>query len=339
MARPVVIPWPRSEPRREPARVMLHRTPQGNEECEAMLAGLLERPARIQPKYFYDAQGRALFGAICRLDEYLPAALEAEIFLAEEAAIAAELPVNCQWIDLGCGDCSKSQSWLKAAGARRFIGVDAAEGWLRPALRRLSADCRGVETVGVVADLAAEWSLHALLAERPHWPPVFFYAGSSIGNFEPEAALALLRTIQRHCRDSGGRLLIGVDFVKDRPLLEAAYADALGVTAAFNRNVLRVANRLLAADFALDDFAHVAFFNSRAERIEMHLMSCRAQRVHFGVPPRAERLFQAGETIVTEYCYKFQPLQFAKLLAQAGFGRQRLWTDAGKGYGVFLAAV
>ena len=337
MARPVVVPWPRSEPQ-DAARVLLQTRAGANEDGEAMLAGLLERPARISPKYFYDAQGRALFGAICRLNEYLPAVLEAAVFVAEEAAIAAELPLNCQWIDLGCGDCSKSLSWLRAAGARRFIGVDAAEGWLRPALRRVAAEHNGIEAVGVVTDLTQDWSLHALLAERPHWPPVFFYAGSSIGNFEPDAALRLLGTIERHCRDSGGRLLIGVDLVKDKALLEAGYNDALGVTAAFNRNVLRVANRALAADFVLSDFTHVAFFNAREQRIEMHLMSSRTQCVRFGSPPHTERLFEAGETIVTEYCYKFHPLQFSKLLAQAGFSRQRLWTDPSMGYGVFLAA-
>ncbi len=279
------------------ARIVVQHRADAEDERRRMLAALLERPARIDPKHFYDRQGSALYGAITRLQEYYPARVEAAILRRHRAAICAELPQRPQWIDLGCGDGDKAVEWLRGCAAQRYVGVDIADAWLRTTLTNL-ARTSPIDAVGVVADLSTPWSLRELLAERAA-PPVFFYPGSSIGNFGPPQALALLKNIRAHC--DAGALLIGVDFVKDRERLLAAYDDALGVTAAFNRNVLRVVNRHLDADFQPREFAHQARFDAVESRVEMHLMSCAAQTVRFGAPQRATRNFDLGETIITEY--------------------------------------
>jgi dimethylhistidine N-methyltransferase len=313
-------------------------------------ASLLAKPASTSPKFFYDAQGAALFTAICALDEYYPTRTEAAIFERYRVDIAAALPGGAQWIDLGCGDGLKARAWLAPAGAHRYVGVDIAEEWLRDAIRAMAASLadvrtgRGrrappIETLGVVADFTRPFDLHDVLAERPGMPPVFFYPGSSIGNFVRTDALRLLRSIREHieAHPSGdGRLLIGVDLVKDRATLEAAYDDAIGVTAAFNRNVLRVANRLLDADFDPAAFAHRAVFDESAGRVEMQLIARRRQDVHVGGDVVR---FDEGEIVTTEYSHKYTTEGFATLLVEAGFDAERLscWQDDKRWFGVFVA--
>lgn len=299
-------------------------------EAEALRAGLLRAPARLPPRYFYDAQGNALYAAICHLEEYYPVRLESAITAARRDAIVGRLPARIQWIELGCGDGAKSRPWLEAADVARFIGVDSSEDALQ-ALAHLPRD-GGRTVAGVALDLATAWSLHAWLEGGP--PPVFFYPGSSIGNFEPAEALLLLRTVRAHCADHGS-LLVGVDLVKDPLVLRAAYDDALGVTAAFNRNVLRVVNRLLGADFDPGRFRHRAAWEAFHQRVEMHLVAERAHTVRLGAT--VERFFDEGESILTECSYKYRPGQFEALLRRAGFGKVESWTDPGCGYALFLA--
>lgn len=303
----------------------------------ALLAGLLAQPAHSDPKFLYDAQGCALFDAICQLDEYYPTRTEAAIFARHRAEIVAELPAGAQWLDLGAGDGAKARGWLGVVQARRYIGIDIAEAWLRPAIARIAEAHPRLEAIGVVADLTQPLALQALVDERPESPAVFFYPGSSIGNFAPTRALELLTAIRSHC-DERGRLLIGVDLVKDAATLEAAYDDALGVTAAFNLNLLRVANQRLGADFDARGFVHVARFDADASRVEMHLRARRAQTVRFRRPEAAQRKFRRGETIFTESSYKYTRERFAALLAAAGFGCQRCWTDPAGHFAVFVAA-
>jgi len=305
-------------------------------------AGLLASPAQIAPKFFYDPQGCALFGAICELDEYYPTRTEQRIFERYRDAIARHLPMHAQWIDLGCGDCAKSRPWLTKVQAQRYVGVDIAHQWLRDSLTRLAGDLPEIDCVGVAADLNAPLDLHDVLAQAPHAPPVFFYPGSSIGNFTAAEALRLLTSIRAHLGKtgdrsdhSGGRLLIGVDLVKDVSLMQAAYDDTLGVTAAFNRNVLRVANRWLDADFDPSAFDHVAVFNPQESRIEMHLRARHAQNVSMG---DTQRSFALHETILTECSYKYTHDRFGALLNQAGFGEHHFWTDERQAFGVFVAA-
>ncbi|TJZ77683.1 L-histidine N(alpha)-methyltransferase [Chitiniphilus eburneus] len=300
----------------------------------SLLAGLLQPQARICPKHLYDAQGCALYGAICTLDEYYPTRTEAAIFARHRRDIAARLPRNCQWVDLGCGDGAKAFDWLEHVAATRYVGVDIAEDWLRDTLERGAKRFPDVEFVGIVTDFTRPLSLSHVRDSAHDYTPVLFYPGSSIGNFEPDEALALLKAMRQHLgRD--GRLLIGVDAPKAVATLEAAYDDALGVTAAFNRNALRAVNRTLGASFEPATFAHRAVFDPERSRIEMHLVALHAQTVRLGV---AQRRFEAGETIVTEHSYKYTPERFAELLSQAGFGQIDRFTDERGWFNVFLAA-
>jgi dimethylhistidine N-methyltransferase len=336
-------------------RVVVRATVDEAAERATLRAGLLAKPAGTSPKFFYDPQGSALFGAICELDEYYPTRTEAAIFSRYRTDIAAALPGGAQWIDLGCGDGLKARPWLEPAGADRYIGVDIAEPWLRTALRSLATSlargpasstgarrmpARPIEVLGVVADFTRPVDLHDLLAERPGMPPLFFYPGSSIGNFTRDQARAFLGSLREHIEahpSGGGKLLIGVDLVKDRATLEAAYDDAIGVTAAFNRNVLRVANRLLDAEFDPASFAHHAIFDEAAGRIEMRLVSTKDQTVRIGPSVAA---FREGEAIVTEYSHKYTVEGFAALLESAGFAggeRLRCWRDDRAWFAVFVA--
>lgn len=312
---------------------------------EAFRAGLLAKPAVSSPKFFYDPQGSALFTAICSLDEYYPTRTEAAIFETHRSSIAVALPSRSQWVDLGCGDGVKARGWLGPADVGRYVGVDIAEPWLRSALETLVAALAKkrspVEVMGVVADFTRPFDLHAILAERPEMPPVFFYPGSSIGNFVRDDAVTFLRSVREHLTEhpagKAGRLLIGIDLVKDRATLRAAYDDAIGVTAAFNRNVLRVANRLLDADFDPAGFDHRATFDETFGRIEMQLVARRRQTVRIG---DAVREFEADEVIVTEYSHKYTLDGFAELLASAGFAsgeRLQCWRDPQDWFGVFVA--
>jgi dimethylhistidine N-methyltransferase len=321
----------------QPPRVVLCTQADPAREREALLAGLLDAEAHVEPRFFYDAQGCALFGAICQLDEYYPTRTEAGIFAEQLERIVAQLPRRLQWIDLGCGDGAKSQDWLRRAEVRRYVGVDIAADWLPATVRRIGEGFPQIEALGVVADLAQPFALRELIGERPQYAPLFFYPGSSIGNFKPGQAVALLRGL----RLAGGersRLLIGVDLAKDRATLDAAYDDALGVTAAFNRNLLRVVNRLFGADFDPRAWEHRAHWQPLAQRVEMQLLARQAQTVSFRHPRAATRRFPAGEVIVTEHSYKYTPEGFAQLLDEAGFTRQDCWTDPLRHYAVFLAA-
>ncbi|AKJ29554.1 L-histidine N(alpha)-methyltransferase [Caldimonas brevitalea] len=296
--------------------------------------GLLERPAHISPKYFYDAQGCALYSAICELVEYYPTRTETAIFERHRDAIARRLPREVQWVDLGCGDGAKSWPWLTSVQARRWVGVDISPEWLSISFTAGARRFPDVEFTGVATDFTRPLDLHAVLEQRPEWPRVFFYPGSSIGNFTPSQALVLLRSVRAHLgRD--GRLLIGVDGVKDKAVLEAAYDDAIGVTAAFNRNVLRVVNRELDADFDPRRYTHRACFDGRHSRIEMQLVAQQAHTVHLG---GQRRHFEAGEAIVTEYSYKYTRESFSALLQEAGYSHAQHWSDERGWFHVFVAA-
>lgn len=331
IAHPALAALPRSG---EPSiHMLVRRLDSPAERRQELAAGLLATPARISPKFFYDAQGCALYEAICSLQEYYPPKLEASLFDLHQRAIAAALPRAGQFVDLGCGDGAKAGRWMEALQVRRYIGVDIAEAWLRATLQRSARRFPSVAFDGVVTDFTRGLDLRAVLS--PELPCVFFYPGSSIGNFEPADALRLLREIRSHlqARDA---LLICADAPKRRDQLVAAYDDALGVTAAFNLNVLRVAQRELGADFVLSNFAHRALFDEEHSRIEMHLVARQDATVRLG--EHGTRSFAAREAIVTEYSYKHAVPRFVELLEQAGFGDVKHWSDAEGGYGVYVAS-
>src|SRR5438067_2559116 len=272
------------------------RQPVHNER-PALIEGLLAEPARISPKYLYDAVGCALFEAICELPEYYLTRTERAIFGAHRDNIAAVVGQHRQFVDLGAGDCRKGESWLAALRPRRFIAVDIAAAAVEPALSRLAAAHPEVEFSGVITDFSRRLDL---AADLDAGPVTFFYPGSSIGNFAPGDALALLAQVHDFCGRGGG-LLIGVDAPKDGATLAAAYDDTLGVTAAFNRNVLNHINALLESGFDPAAFAHVAFYNGRESRVEMHLEARRTQCVTIA---GRERVFAVGDRIHTENSYK-----------------------------------
>jgi dimethylhistidine N-methyltransferase len=324
--------------RAEPAPAMLPRITVQRVDTPAarrqeLLAGLVAEPARISPKFFYDAQGSALYEAICRLQEYYPPRTEAALFEQHQAALVAALPHGAQWVDLGCGDGAKAMQWIEPLQVQRYLGVDIAEAWLRDTLLRGAKRFPQVVFEGVVTDFTRGLDLHAQL--HPGLPRVFFYPGSSIGNFDPADAVALLRAVRAHLRGAD-RLFIGVDAPKPLDELLPAYDDALGVTSAFNLNVLRVVNRELGSDFEPRHFLHRALFNEAHSRIEMHLVARHDTRVHLA--DDLQRVFRAGEPIVTEHSYKHTAQRFLALLAEAGYGEVQHVTDERAGYGVYVAA-
>jgi dimethylhistidine N-methyltransferase len=300
---------------------------------QALVAGLIARPAAIPSKYFYDSLGCAIYGAICELQEYYPTRTERAIFSEHRDAIALAAGRGKQLVDLGAGDCAKALAWLPLLAPARYIAVDIAGVEIARSLARMAPDFPEIGMLGIVADFACGLDLGDDLDPGP---VTFFYPGSSIGNFDLDEAGAFLRDIHRHCAGSEeSGLLIGVDTKKDPARLNAAYDDAVGVTAAFNRNVLRHVNRILGSDFRPEAFAHRGFYNPEAGRVEMHLEATSAQTVQL---PGAIRTFAAGERIHTENSYKYTPAEFTQLLQSAGFRRIRCWQDARRDFAVFYAS-
>jgi len=298
------------------------------------LAGLQLPQAALPPKYFYDSQGSRLFDAITELVEYYPTRTEAAIFAAQGTDIG-EATLRCTGsgpviVDLGAGNCAKGAALFPLLQPRRYVAVDISADYVAGALAHLQREHPLLDLVGVGLDFSRRLSLPSeLTGERP----LVFYPGSSIGNFDPQGALELLR--QARALAGRGALLIGVDLVKDERVLVEAYDDALGVTAAFNLNLLRHLNRLIGTDFELCRWRHVALFNRVDSRIEMHLESRIEQTVHW---PGGERNFAAGERVHTENSYKWTLEAFAALLREAGFREPRHWTDERGWFALFLAA-
>jgi L-histidine Nalpha-methyltransferase len=300
-------------------------------ERDAARAALAASPASVAPKFFYDRLGSHLFEAITELPEYYPTRTEAAIFAADGAAIAAAVGSAMALVDLGAGNCAKAARLFPLLEPSRYVAVDISVEFLREALRRIQREHPQMTIAGLGQDFSAALDVPAELLEADR--PVFFYPGSSIGNFTPDEALVFLRRVRS--RAAGGGLLIGVDLVKPRAILEAAYDDALGVTAAFNRNALAHLNRLIGSDFAPRQWRHVAFFDEAHARIEMHLEAREATPVSW---PGGARRFAAGERIHTENSCKYTVERFATLLRHAGFEAPRHWTDARGWFAVFWAA-
>ncbi len=296
---------------------------------DELVQGLAARPARVAPKFFYDVLGSRLFDAITALDEYYPTRTEAAIFAAHAAEMAAACGTGRPLVDLGAGNCAKAAALFPALQPAQYVAVDISVEFLREALGALQQRHPALPMLGLGLDFSAALDLPD--AVRPG-PRTLFYPGSSIGNFTPDEALAFLRRVRAACE--GGTLLIGVDLVKDKGLLDAAYDDPLGVTAAFNLNLLRHVNALIGSDFDPRRWRHVAFYDEAASRIEMHLEAREAHTVRW---PGGERGFAAGERMHTENSCKYRPGDFEALLHDAGFRGLRRWTDARGWFAVFAA--
>jgi dimethylhistidine N-methyltransferase len=294
-----------------------HSESEANVIREELLAGLRAPVATTSPKYLYDALGSKLFEAICELPEYYPTRTEAAIFERHGAEIAESVGAGGTLIDLGAGNCAKAARLFPLLAPSQYVPIDISADFLKAAVTQLQRLFPAIEMLPLGMDFSSRLDLPAEVARTRR---LFFYPGSSIGNFHPDEALAFLRRM----REAGGDLLIGVDLVKDRAVLDAAYDDALGVTASFNLNLLYHLNRLLGADFNLREWRHRGFFNPQESRIEMHLEARRdiVVRWHGG-----ERRFGEGERIHTENSYKYTPDSFAGLLREAGYEPARTWTD------------
>lgn len=317
---------------------------------DELIEGLLKTAAQISPKFFYDDLGSRLFVAITELPEYYPTRTEAAIYRHAARSMAQMLPRQPIVLDLGAGNCSKGEAlfeWLKPAA---YVAVDISLGHLKPNLTALHSRHPQLPKLGWGLDFSKPFNLDAGVQDwltrhqlEGH-PWVVFYPGSSIGNFSPTDALNLLERIRHLCtsnshqgpihRQKGGGLLIGVDNVKPLAVLESAYNDALGVTAAFNRNLLLHVNRLLGSDFDLDGWAHFAKFDEAHARIEMHLESLVPQTVRWS---GGSRHFVKHERIHTENSYKWTPEAFVDLLQSAGFSAPMRWTDPQHWFNVYWA--
>lgn len=302
--------------------------PSATSLSEEVLHGLVRRPKSIPPKFFYDDRGSRLFDKICDQPEYYPTRTEIRLLKDNAKHIAELVGRDCMLIELGSGSNQKVRLLLDILKPAAYVPVDISRDYLLQEARAVAEDYPWLRVYAACADFSQALQLpRSAVGARK----VAFFPGSSIGNFEPGAARALLANIARLVQP-GGALLIGADLKKDPAVLNAAYNDAQGITAAFNLNLLRRINRELNANFKLDQFAHQAFYNARQGRIEMHLVSRVDQTVRI-----AGRSFEftAGESIHTENSYKYDPGEFEAMVAAAGFNLVQWWTDTHRRFGVF----
>lgn len=285
-----------------------------------ILAGLRSRQKSISPKFFYDAEGSKLFDRICELPEYYLTRTEIGLLRHYGEQIADEVGPDAVLFELGSGSSRKIRLLLDALRPASYVPIDISKSHLLGAANDLARDYPWLEIHAVCADYASAWDLPSdLQGERR----TVFFPGSSIGNLTDEEAIALLERIARLIGDNGG-LLIGVDLVKEVEVLEAAYNDRQRVTEAFNKNLLVRINRELDADFQVDHFEHLAFYNRDRNRIEMHLASRHDQLIRVaGQTIRVE----AGETIHTENSRKYSIASFHRLALKTGFRPNKVWID------------
>ncbi|WP_245200161.1 L-histidine N(alpha)-methyltransferase [Herbaspirillum sp. LeCh32-8] len=305
------------------------QTPEEREIRAELEAGLTAPQAAISPKYLYDALGSKLFEAICELPEYYPTRTEAAIFSAHAEDIAAAVGTGVTLIDLGAGNCAKAAGLFPALRPRQYVPIDISAEFLHGAVNGLRQRFPDIPMHEVAMDFSASLELPATVNRDRR---LFFYPGSSLGNFDPQQALAFLRRM-RHALQIGeaGGVLLGLDLVKDSRVLDAAYDDELGVTAAFNLNMLNHVNRLMGADFNARDWRHVGFYNVELQRVEMHLEARRDLIVRWDGD---RRTFRQGERIHTENSHKFTPEDILSMLEDAGFGDVRMWTDPQRWFAV-----
>ena len=286
---------------------------------DEIITGLSQEQPSISPKFFYDEIGSHLFEAITFLEEYYPTRTEKQIMMQYGEAIALAIGKCDVLLDLGAGNCEKGSALFNSLMPREYRALDISKEFLEQAIAGLQKEFPYIQMHAQTCDLQNEMVFPDLVGRKK----TFFYPGSSIGNFDPDAALRLFQNIVKVCEGSGG-LLIGVDLVKDHQVLSMAYNDALGITAAFNKNILLHLNRLAKTDFNLEHWEHYAIFNEQLSRIEMYLRATRNQVVSW---PGGEQCFDDGALIHTENSYKYTQDQFESLLLDAGFKTVHSWTD------------
>jgi len=355
------------------AVAVLDREPASSDFLSEVIAGLSSEPRTLPCKFFYDDRGAALFQKICELPEYYITRSELQILRLHGDTIASVLGEQIELIGLGTGAGTKTRILLgELEKPAVYIPIDISKEQLQKSTAYFHEIFPQLEILPICADYLDRFDLP--LPRKPSSRSVVYFPGSTIGNFEPNAAKEFLRRLVDLCGEGGG-LLIGVDLRKDRRVLENAYNDSTGVTAEFNLNLLARVNRELGSDFDLSCWRHRAVYNETEGRIEMHLISETDQTVHIedrsASRPEGSRLHQSagspssfetspytedinsvegaarlrrvrrafhfggGETIVTEYSYKHTPEGFVALAREAGFEFVRMWTDDARLFGVF----
>jgi dimethylhistidine N-methyltransferase len=282
-------------------------------------AGLQSSIPFISPKFFYDDIGSRLFEVITHLEEYYPTRVEKSIMQMYEYQIASSIGACDVLLDLGAGNCAKASELFDSIKPQQYLALDISKDFLESAIADLQKRFPHIEMHAQVCDLSQPLNFPNLGNKKK----TFFYPGSSIGNFNPNQVSSFFKNIASICNGSGG-LLIGVDLVKDSQVLQKAYDDSLGVTAAFNLNALLHINHILGSNFDLTDWEHFAIFNESESRIEMHLRALRDVSVTW---PDDSLNFKAGEMIHTENSYKYTKDSFTNLLVNAGFKNIETWTD------------
>lgn len=293
---------------------------------------LSRTPRQLSPKYFYDERGSRLFEEITRLPEYYLTRAEREILEVRSQPVIDEVR-PCTIVELGAGSAEKTRLLLTAlqAGTRHatYVPVDVSAAFLEATRVALAAEYPGIAVKPVVADIETAFELPAII-ERPI---LFAFLGSTIGNFNEEGATRLLRNVRAHLR-AGDALLLGTDLRKDPDVLNAAYNDSLGVTAEFNRNILRAVNVALGANFSPASFAHHAFYDEKAARIEMHLVARGDQ--HVFIPGVGELVLRDGESIRTELSHKYDRTSVEALARAADLRITHWFTDSADRFALSL---
>jgi L-histidine N-alpha-methyltransferase len=292
-------------------------------------AGLLSEAATIPSKLFYDLLGSKIFEVITHLPEYYLNDKEAAILSANIDDICLQVGKHGTLVDLGAGNCKKAAGLFKSLEPKTYVAVDISVDFLKETLPNLQAQHPTIDMIGVGVDFSSKLNLPPSVNKNKR---VFFYPGSSLGNFNHEQAAILLKQI--HHEAQGGGLLLGLDLWKDEHILRLAYDDPLNITAAFNLNVLRNVNALINSDFSIEDFSHHIEINTALQRVEMHLKAQKDVTVSW---PNQKRDFKKGDRIHTENSHKYTIDNIKNLLTDAGFKHLKIWSDSNQYFAVIYA--
>lgn len=330
------LPTPESsESMPDNQRLALHDFEPSTETfLEDVLTGLAREPKRLSSKYFYDERGSALFDEICELDEYYLTRTELAIMREHAGAMAERIGPQAMLIEYGSGSGIKTRLLLDVLPSPAcYVPVDISREHMAQSAAELNQLYPELEVLPVCADFTEPFDLPRCQASPRR--QVVYFPGSTLGNFSPSAARQLLASMVKLVGPGGG-LLLGIDLQKEPALLEAAYNDSLGITAEFNRNLLRRIRNELGGELDLEGFQHTSFYNSAAGRIESYLESRREQTIRLD---GQEFTLAAGERIGTEYSHKYDLDQFRQVAAEVGLQYEEVWTDPRRWFAVLLLKV
>ncbi|MCC9644412.1 L-histidine N(alpha)-methyltransferase [Rhodopirellula sp. JC740] len=300
-------------------------------EAEELRREFLQPQPSLPSKYFYDQTGSELFDAICELDEYYPTRTEASIMQDNIDEMVDAIGTAGRLIEYGSGSSLKTRLLLDNMYPEvAYVPVDISGDYLQQVADQLRGDFPDRRIDPIAADFTRPFQLPK--QQHAQSRDVVYFPGSTIGNFRPAAASSLLSQMRNQVGRGGG-LLIGFDLQKAPAVLEAAYDDRRGVTALFNLNLLRHLNRVAGANFQMEQYRHVAFYNDINHRIEMHLESTREQRVQLA---GCSRTIRKGERILTEYSHKYSMDGFTRMAADSGWRRESVWTDPNEYFAVAM---